>query len=121
MQGRFYFGEILDDDEGCDDQTSAVLNTLHIWKLKNNISNLRGVAISHSDCLTFCQFQLHAGIGEVAAAKARMFVNKPDGSMMFSLDETWNWKPRIHGFVFGHWLSSVCLIDPFISTHVTTY
>jgi len=30
MQGRFYFGEILDDDEGCDDQTSAVLNTLRI-------------------------------------------------------------------------------------------
>lgn len=26
-------------------------------------------------------FQLHAGIAEVAAAKARMFVNKPDGSM----------------------------------------
>lgn len=24
--------------------------------------------------------QLHAGIAEVAAAKARMFVNKPDGS-----------------------------------------
>lgn len=28
-------------------------------------------------------FQLHAGIAEVAAAKARMFVNKPDGSMFF--------------------------------------
>ena len=26
-------------------------------------------------------FQMHAGIAEVAAAKARMFVNKPDGSM----------------------------------------
>ena len=26
-------------------------------------------------------FQLHASIAEVAAAKARMFVNKPDGSM----------------------------------------
>lgn len=26
-------------------------------------------------------FQLHAGIAEMAAAKARMFVNKPDGSM----------------------------------------
>lgn len=26
-------------------------------------------------------FQLHAGIAEVAAAKARMFINKPDGSM----------------------------------------
>lgn len=24
---------------------------------------------------------MHAGIAEVAAAKARMFVNKPDGSM----------------------------------------
>ncbi|KAI5412380.1 protein TIC 100 [Lathyrus oleraceus] len=45
IYGRFYFGEILDDDEGCDDETSA----------------------------------LHAGIAEVAAAKARMFVNKPDG------------------------------------------
>lgn len=29
-QGRFYFGELLDDDEGCDDETSAVLNTLHL-------------------------------------------------------------------------------------------
>ncbi|GAU35022.1 hypothetical protein TSUD_103450 [Trifolium subterraneum] len=45
IYGRFYFGEILDNDEGCDDETSA----------------------------------LHAGIAEVAAAKARMFVNKPDG------------------------------------------
>ncbi|CAK8535338.1 unnamed protein product [Lathyrus sativus] len=45
IYGRFYFGEILDDDEGCDDETSA----------------------------------LHAGIAEVAAAKARMFMNKPDG------------------------------------------
>lgn len=26
-------------------------------------------------------FQLHSGIADVAAAKARMFVNKPDGSM----------------------------------------
>lgn len=25
-------------------------------------------------------FQLHSGIAEVAAAKARMFINKPDGS-----------------------------------------
>lgn len=24
---------------------------------------------------------MHAGIAEVAAAKARMFINKPDGSM----------------------------------------
>lgn len=30
-------------------------------------------------------FQLHAGLAEVAAAKARMFVNKPDGSMYFYL------------------------------------
>lgn len=28
---------------------------------------------------------MHAGIAEVAAAKARMFVNKPDGSMLFDL------------------------------------
>lgn len=26
-------------------------------------------------------FQLHSGLAEVAAAKARMFVNKPDGSI----------------------------------------
>ncbi|KAF7805677.1 protein TIC 100 [Senna tora] len=45
IYGRFYFGELLDDTDGCDDETSA----------------------------------LHAGIAEVAAAKARMFVNKPDG------------------------------------------
>ncbi|KAK4255203.1 hypothetical protein QN277_008228 [Acacia crassicarpa] len=45
VYGRFYFGEMLDDPEGCDDETSA----------------------------------LHSGIAEVAAAKARMFVNKPDG------------------------------------------
>ncbi|XP_061345393.1 protein TIC 100 [Gastrolobium bilobum] len=43
--GRFYFGELLDDFEGCDDETAG----------------------------------LHAGIAEVAAGKARMFVNKPDG------------------------------------------
>lgn len=27
--------------------------------------------------------QLHSGIAEIAAGKARMFVNKPDGSMYF--------------------------------------
>uniref|UniRef100_A0A2N9GCA8 MORN repeat-containing protein n=1 Tax=Fagus sylvatica TaxID=28930 RepID=A0A2N9GCA8_FAGSY len=43
--GRFYFGELLQDSIGCDEDTCA----------------------------------LHAGIAEVAAAKARMFVNKPDG------------------------------------------
>ncbi|XP_052201679.1 protein TIC 100 [Diospyros lotus] len=43
--GRFYFGELLKDPAGCDENISA----------------------------------LHAGIAEVAAAKARMFVNKPDG------------------------------------------
>lgn len=43
--GRFYFGEFLEEDHGCDVEASA----------------------------------LHAGIAEVAAAKARMFVNKPDG------------------------------------------
>ncbi|KAM1309991.1 hypothetical protein ACFX13_006762 [Malus domestica] len=45
MQGRFYFGESVEDDTGCDEDVSA----------------------------------LHAGIAEVAAAKARMFVNMPDG------------------------------------------
>ncbi|KAJ7947936.1 TIC 100 protein [Quillaja saponaria] len=45
IYGRFYFGELLDDSTGCDDEVSA----------------------------------LHSGIAEVAAAKARMFVNKPDG------------------------------------------
>ncbi|XP_071705831.1 protein TIC 100 [Rutidosis leptorrhynchoides] len=43
--GRFYFGDFLEEDHGCDVETSA----------------------------------LHSGIAEVAAAKARMFVNKPDG------------------------------------------
>ncbi|XP_022957766.1 protein TIC 100 isoform X1 [Cucurbita moschata] len=43
--GRFYFGELLYDSTGCDEDTSA----------------------------------LHASLAEVAAAKARMFVNKPDG------------------------------------------
>ncbi|XP_076957632.1 protein TIC 100-like [Bidens hawaiensis] len=43
--GRFYFGEFLEEDNGCDVDASA----------------------------------LHSGIAEVAAAKARMFVNKPDG------------------------------------------
>ncbi|KAB2021126.1 hypothetical protein ES319_D07G118100v1 [Gossypium barbadense] len=45
IYGRFYFGELLDDLDGCDENISA----------------------------------MHAGIAEVAAAKARMFVNKPDG------------------------------------------
>ncbi|KAG6414779.1 hypothetical protein SASPL_122153 [Salvia splendens] len=43
--GRFYFGELLNDENGCDEEVSA----------------------------------LHSGIAEVAAAKARMFINKPDG------------------------------------------
>ncbi|KAI3520589.1 hypothetical protein L1887_10039 [Cichorium endivia] len=43
--GRFYFGEFLEENHGCDADVSA----------------------------------LHSGIAEVAAAKARMFVNKPDG------------------------------------------
>jgi hypothetical protein len=33
--------------------------------------------------LVLCSFQLHSGITEVAVANARMFVNKPDGSMSF--------------------------------------
>ncbi|KAK9158788.1 hypothetical protein Scep_005362 [Stephania cephalantha] len=45
IYGRFYFGELVDDPSGCDEDISA----------------------------------LHAGIAEVAAAKSRMFVNKPDG------------------------------------------
>ncbi|GLT82065.1 hypothetical protein SLE2022_004780 [Rubroshorea leprosula] len=45
IYGRFYFGELLDDFGGCDENISA----------------------------------MHSGIAEVAAAKARMFVNKPDG------------------------------------------
>ncbi|KAF8009518.1 hypothetical protein BT93_J0503 [Corymbia citriodora subsp. variegata] len=46
IYGRFYFGELLEEDEyGCDVDASA----------------------------------LHSGIAEVAAAKARMFINKPDG------------------------------------------
>ncbi|KAK1587939.1 hypothetical protein Q3G72_018418 [Acer saccharum] len=45
IYGRFYFGELLENSEGCDEETVA----------------------------------LHAGLAEVAAAKARMFVNKPDG------------------------------------------
>ncbi|KAE8691046.1 TIC100 protein [Hibiscus syriacus] len=45
IYGKFYFGELLQDFYGCDENTSA----------------------------------MHAGIAEVAAAKARMFVNKPDG------------------------------------------
>ncbi|XP_024394868.1 protein TIC 100 [Physcomitrium patens] len=43
--GKFYFGEMLPDEEECDDKLSA----------------------------------MHASLAEVAAAKARMFVNKPDG------------------------------------------
>ncbi|XVF05238.1 hypothetical protein REPUB_Repub05bG0154900 [Reevesia pubescens] len=45
IYGRFYFGELLEDIDGCDENISA----------------------------------MHGGIAEVAAAKARMFVNKPDG------------------------------------------
>jgi hypothetical protein len=45
LQGRFYFGEMLPEEE-CNEEISA----------------------------------MHASLAEVAAAKARMFVNKPDGS-----------------------------------------
>ncbi|KAG2371481.1 Protein TIC 100 [Vigna angularis] len=45
LHGRFYFGEYVDEFEGCDEEISG----------------------------------MHAAIAEVAAAKARMFINKPDG------------------------------------------
>lgn len=31
----------------------------------------------------YASLQMHASLAEVAAAKARMFVNKPDGSKLF--------------------------------------
>ncbi|KAL9672806.1 hypothetical protein QQ045_029058 [Rhodiola kirilowii] len=43
--GRFYFGELLNDSTGCEEEIAT----------------------------------LHGALGEVAAAKARMFINKPDG------------------------------------------
>ncbi|KAJ0266586.1 Protein TIC 100 [Hirschfeldia incana] len=45
LYGRFYFGELLEEEHGCTVDVCA----------------------------------LHSGLAEVAAAKARMFVNKPDG------------------------------------------
>ncbi|XP_048599012.1 protein TIC 100-like [Brassica napus] len=45
LYGRFYFGELLEEEHGCTVDICA----------------------------------LHSGLAEVAAAKARMFVNKPDG------------------------------------------
>lgn len=44
----------------------------------------RGKRKNFLNFLCSVMFQLHAGIAEVAAAKARMFVNKPDGSKCFS-------------------------------------
>ena len=29
LQGRFYFGELLEDDAGCDEETSAVKISVH--------------------------------------------------------------------------------------------
>uniref|UniRef100_A0A7N0RD03 MORN repeat-containing protein n=1 Tax=Kalanchoe fedtschenkoi TaxID=63787 RepID=A0A7N0RD03_KALFE len=43
--GRFYFGELLNDSTGCEEEIAT----------------------------------MHGALGEVAAAKARMFMNKPDG------------------------------------------
>jgi len=40
---------------------------------------------------------MHAGIADVAAAKARMFINKPDGSILFDLFENIG-KPYMHFF-----------------------
>ncbi|KAL8094248.1 protein TIC 100 isoform X1 [Apium graveolens] len=45
IYGRFYFGQLMEEEHGCDANVSSV----------------------------------HSGIAEVAAAKARMFINKPDG------------------------------------------
>lgn len=51
--------------------------------------------------LIFCEFQMHAAIADVAAAKARMFINKPDGSMLlFDLFENIG-KPYMHFLVVG--------------------
>lgn len=46
---------------------------------------------------------MHAGIAEVAAAKARMFINKPDGSMLFDLFETLSWKILYSCFFGADW------------------
>jgi len=43
---------------------------------------------------------MHAGIADVAAAKARMFINKPDGSILFDLFENIG-KPYMHFFFCG--------------------
>ena len=74
MQGRFYFGDYVNDSSGCDADVSGVTSQLNFFKkiLIDDNTWRHGL------------FQLHAGIAEVAAAKARMFVNKPDGSRALS-------------------------------------
>lgn len=56
-----------------------------LYLLMNYVVVVKRISFSQSDdvLLILWVFQLHAGLAEVAAAKARMFVNKPDGSMYF--------------------------------------
>lgn len=70
LQGRFYFGRFVGDSTGCNSDVSTVFFTLLLFC---------STALQENE-LICALFQLHAGIAEVAAAKARMFANKPDGS-----------------------------------------
>lgn len=71
LQGRFYFGHFVGDSTGCDSDVSTVIFFTFLL--------FCSTALQENE-LIYALFQLHAGIAEVAAAKARMFVNKPDGS-----------------------------------------
>ncbi|KAB2614920.1 hypothetical protein D8674_021508 [Pyrus ussuriensis x Pyrus communis] len=87
IYGRFYFGELVEDDTSCDEDESA----------------------------------LHAGIAEVVAAKARMFVNKPDGSIngdpqhpyFYEDDDVWTAPGFINQFyeVPDYWKTYVHEVD----------
>ena len=85
---RFYFRELLEDSTGYDEETSAVSTDFRFFdvpiqtKEKENKNLL--VLGSYKDISNLLvTFQLHSVIEEVAAAKARMFVNKREGSMYF--------------------------------------
>lgn len=67
----------MDEDYGCDADISAV-----IWESLLHIAARLWMLITAFYYFFFTLFQMHAALADVAAAKARMFVNKPDGSTL---------------------------------------
>ena len=69
----------MEEPYGCEGEIAAV-SFLFCFVLCVFPKMAEPSLLIHFVGLLFFSFQMHAGIAEVAAAKARMFINKPDGS-----------------------------------------